>query len=242
MARAGLLALQFYNPATGSWGQAHMQARFALLRVMLEAGEGFVTLGGGAEALSAEAVTAGTVEEGERGVFVALDRGKIASVGLPAVSAFLKALQVVKSTADAQRGIALFKRYTDVPSEWLPLRALVVQKRKPRCVLHATHWQSASEQPRVLLLISYRQAYTPIPSPPQNRQSFVQPVLELAAEAGAAALQLGTVERSPVQDAVVLRTFPGTLAGAIDSFVYRFPEVDQAVLQLWREEAHFHRV
>ncbi len=33
MVRAGLLALQFYTPATGSWGQAHMHARYAILRV-----------------------------------------------------------------------------------------------------------------------------------------------------------------------------------------------------------------
>ncbi len=73
-----------------------------------------------------------------------------------------------------------------------------------------------------------------------HRQSFVQPVLELAAEAGAAEFQLGSVEKSPVQEAVVLRTFPGTLAGAVDSFVYRFPQVDDAALQLWRQDAKHH--
>lgn len=46
MARAGLLALQYYTPATKQWGQAHMQARYALLRVMLEAGQGFVEIKG----------------------------------------------------------------------------------------------------------------------------------------------------------------------------------------------------
>ncbi len=204
MARAGILALQFYNPATKAWGQAHMQARFALLRVMLEAGDGFVTLGGGAEALAAEDVAAGRVGEGTGGVFVALDRAKIASHGLPAVGAFLRKLQVVKSTADTARGLALFARYTEVPDTWLPLRALVVANRKPR-------------------------------------QSFVQPVMELAEDAAGRALQLGAVEHSPTQARVVLRTFPGTLAGAVDSFVSRFPEVDEDALRLWREEAHFHR-
>jgi hypothetical protein len=33
MVRAGLLALQFYTPATSAWGQAHMHARHAILRV-----------------------------------------------------------------------------------------------------------------------------------------------------------------------------------------------------------------
>ena len=38
VARAGLLALEFYSPDTKSWRQAHMQARYAIFRVLLEAG------------------------------------------------------------------------------------------------------------------------------------------------------------------------------------------------------------
>ena len=181
-----------------------MQGRFALLRVMLEAG--LVTLGGGAEALAAEDVAAGRVEEGEGGVFVALERAKIATHGVPAVAAFLRKLQVVKSTADVARGAALFARATEVPAAWLPLRALVVAKRKPR-------------------------------------QSFVQPLLELAGGAPAQGRPLlGEVHASPAQGAVALRVFPGTVAGAVDSFVSRTPRVDEALLALWREEAAFHAV
>ena len=35
MARAGVLALEFFTPGKGSagWGQAHMMARYAILRV-----------------------------------------------------------------------------------------------------------------------------------------------------------------------------------------------------------------
>lgn len=35
MARAGLLALEFYDVKSKKWGQAHMQARYAILQVML---------------------------------------------------------------------------------------------------------------------------------------------------------------------------------------------------------------
>ena len=42
MARAGILALLFWSPETKRWGQAHMQARFAILQCMLEAGNDFV--------------------------------------------------------------------------------------------------------------------------------------------------------------------------------------------------------
>ena len=153
MARAGLLGLQFYTPATQAWGQAHMQARFAILRVsglegvvqsrqtvkrspspfapptssvppmnffychhqwqcslsglarlrvcacpprmqvLLEAGEGFVTIVG------QEAVTAATVAtavEGDDGVYVKLDESKIHSVGVPAIRRFLQEIQVYR--------------------------------------------------------------------------------------------------------------------------------------------------
>ena len=87
MARAGVLALEFFTPGKGSagWGQAHMMARYAILRVcsryklsemfisfsqvLLAAGENFVTL---------------TKGEGDQksgtGSFVTLDRSKVCFV------------------------------------------------------------------------------------------------------------------------------------------------------------------
>lgn len=121
MARAGLLALQFYTPATGTWGQAHMQARYALLQVMLRAGGGLV-----------DAVAAGTVIEGDGGVHVRLDRSKILSVGVPAIASFLRQLQVYKSTADVAAAGPWYRELTSVPDAMLPLRDLVVAKRRPR--------------------------------------------------------------------------------------------------------------
>ena len=44
MARAGLTGLEFFTPETNGWRQAHMQARYVILRVMLEAGNGLVEL------------------------------------------------------------------------------------------------------------------------------------------------------------------------------------------------------
>ena len=62
--------------------QAHMNARFVILRVMLEAGEGLVSI----ERL--------TGEDGEPDLRVKLDRSKIISVGKPAIGNFLRKLQV----------------------------------------------------------------------------------------------------------------------------------------------------
>ena len=117
MARAGLMALEFFRPQTGTWGQAHMQARFCILRVMLEAGQDFVTI---------------TPDE-EKGVIITLDRSKIMTVGLPAVEIFLKKIQVYKSTADYAAAKAMYvDGYSVVPADLLALRDVVLAKKKER--------------------------------------------------------------------------------------------------------------
>ncbi len=40
----GISSLEFYVPEAQKWGQAHCKGRFVILRVLLEAGEGFVTV------------------------------------------------------------------------------------------------------------------------------------------------------------------------------------------------------
>lgn len=44
MARAGLAALEFWDPKAQKWGQPHCQARFAILKSFLQAGEDFCKL------------------------------------------------------------------------------------------------------------------------------------------------------------------------------------------------------
>ncbi|XP_032138633.1 dipeptidyl peptidase 3 isoform X4 [Sapajus apella] len=124
MVRAGLLALEFYTPAASSWRQAHMQARFVILRVLLEAGEGLVT------------ITPTTGSDGRPDARVRLDRSKIQSVGKPALERFLRKLQVLKSTGDVAGGRALYEGYaavTDAPPEcFLTLRDTVLLRKESR--------------------------------------------------------------------------------------------------------------
>ncbi|XP_041099193.1 dipeptidyl peptidase 3 isoform X2 [Polyodon spathula] len=124
MVRAGLLGLEFYTPESQSWRQAHMQARFVILRVLLEAGEGLVTL------------RHTTGADGRPDAIVSLDRSKIRSVGQPAIGRFLCKLQVHKSTADVEGGRALYERYSAVtaaePENFLKLRDTVLLRKETR--------------------------------------------------------------------------------------------------------------
>ncbi|XP_029029652.1 dipeptidyl peptidase 3 isoform X2 [Betta splendens] len=124
MVRAGLLGLEFYTPESKSWRQAHMQARFVILRVLLEAGEGLVGL---------EEVTG---PDGNPDARITLDRSRIRTVGKNAIHRFLCKLQVLKSTADVEGGRALYDKYSTVSDtgahNFLRLRETVLLRKEAR--------------------------------------------------------------------------------------------------------------
>uniref|UniRef100_A0A9J8DKW2 Dipeptidyl peptidase 3 n=1 Tax=Cyprinus carpio carpio TaxID=630221 RepID=A0A9J8DKW2_CYPCA len=124
MVRAGLLGLEFYTPESKSWRQAHMQARFVILRVLLEAGEGLVGL------------RECTGADGRPDAVITLDRSKIYTVGKSAIQRFLCKLQVHKSTADVEGGRALYEGYSAVTADgthnFLRLRETVLLRKEAR--------------------------------------------------------------------------------------------------------------
>uniref|UniRef100_A0A672LDL7 Dipeptidyl peptidase 3 n=1 Tax=Sinocyclocheilus grahami TaxID=75366 RepID=A0A672LDL7_SINGR len=124
MVRAGLLGLEFYTPESKSWRQAHMQARFVILRVLLEAGEGLVGL------------KECTGADGRPDAVITLDRSKTYTVGKSAIQSFLCKLQVHKSTADVEGGRALYEGYSAVTADgthnFLRLRETVLLRKEAR--------------------------------------------------------------------------------------------------------------
>jgi len=124
MGQAGIVGLEQYSPDTKEWTQAHARARFVLLQVMLNAGEGFV---------SVEQVTG---EDGEPDLLFTLDRNKIESVGKPAVGEFLKRLHIYKSLGDDESGRELYEGLSQVkesgPHPFAKWRAIVLARKKPR--------------------------------------------------------------------------------------------------------------
>ncbi|XP_036379034.1 dipeptidyl peptidase 3 isoform X1 [Megalops cyprinoides] len=138
MVRAGLLGLEFYTPESKSWRQAHMQARFVILRVLLEAGDGLVTL----------QETTGT--DGRPDALITLDRSKIRTVGKSAIQRFLCKLQVHKSTADVEGGRALYEGYSEVSStgshDFLRLRETVLLRKEARKMFVQANTEVKGEQ------------------------------------------------------------------------------------------------
>jgi len=134
MARAGLTGLEFYTPETKQWRQAHMQARYVILRVLLEAGGGLLTL------------NKKTGEDGAADVEVVLDRSLIPTVGKDAIGKFLLALQVHKSLGDLEAGSKMYTAYAEVPEEMMELRSIVMARKEPRKLLVQGHMHTEGEE------------------------------------------------------------------------------------------------
>ncbi|KAF8365301.1 dpt-1 [Pristionchus pacificus] len=139
--RAGLLALEFYNADQQKWGQAHCWARYVLTKVVLEAGQGFVTI---AETKDSE---------GGDDLSFKLDKTKIDTVGMPAVKEFLKKLQGYKSTADVKGATALFHKYGSVGPTELKWRDICIAKRKPRRIFVQPNTKLTADGQNVDLIV-----------------------------------------------------------------------------------------
>ncbi|KAK7693551.1 hypothetical protein QCA50_003120 [Cerrena zonata] len=108
MARAGLRALEFYDPATKKHGQAHMQARLGITQHLIRSGIARLEEIRGAD---------GKLEN----LYVRVDREKVLKEGRAAAGKLLIELQVRKSTADGA-GARQFYTELTTPLPWLGWR------------------------------------------------------------------------------------------------------------------------
>eukprot|EP00795_Rhopilema_esculentum_P003075 gene3075-1361_t len=132
MARAGVLGLEYYSPSTQTWKQAHMQARFVILQVLLKAGDGFVS------------IKKLTGDDGKPDLMVTMDRTKIETVGKQVIGDFLRQLQNYKATANYSEGKALYDSLSEVSAStthgnFLEFRDIVVARKQPRKMFVQAH-------------------------------------------------------------------------------------------------------
>eukprot|EP00931_Biecheleriopsis_adriatica_P029224 TRINITY_DN17381_c0_g1_i1.p1 TRINITY_DN17381_c0_g1~~TRINITY_DN17381_c0_g1_i1.p1 ORF type:complete len:737 (+),score=131.69 TRINITY_DN17381_c0_g1_i1:84-2294(+) len=133
MVQAGLKGLEFWTPATSEWRQAHMNARYVILRVLLEAGEGLVTL---RKKIGAD---------GKPDVEILLDRSLIPTVGKKAIGNLLLKIQVFKSLADYDAGSKMFASYSEVPPDMVEIRQIVMDRKEPRKLMIQQHIKSTAD-------------------------------------------------------------------------------------------------
>lgn len=134
------LYLQPVLPA-GSWKQAHMQARYAILRTLLVAAAADTS--GGAPLVEIKEIKGddGALQDME----LHMSRDKILSVGLPAISDLLSKLNLYKAVADEAGGGGMFRQLTSVEGEWLEKRDVVLSKKQPRPVYVQAHTRLAKD-------------------------------------------------------------------------------------------------
>jgi len=120
MARAGLRALEFYDPAKQKHGQAHMQARLGITQHLIA---------GGIARLEEVRSAAGELEN----LYVKVDRQSVLERGKEVVGKLLVELQVLKSTADAAGARNFYTKLTRPNPAWEgEIRDLVIRKKLPR--------------------------------------------------------------------------------------------------------------
>ncbi|KIY70973.1 aflatoxin-detoxifizyme [Cylindrobasidium torrendii FP15055 ss-10] len=120
MARAGLRALEFYDPVTKKHGQAHMQARLGITQHLVKYGLAKLEL----VRDETQALT---------NAYVRVDREKVLKEGKDVAGKLLLELQVRKSTADGAGAREFYTTLTTPIAGWDgEVRDIVLKKKLPR--------------------------------------------------------------------------------------------------------------
>jgi dipeptidyl-peptidase-3 len=95
-----------------------IQARFAIVQVLLAAPDNFFVLAHSEEYMD--------------DLTIHIDKKKILSSGIPTIGKFLQKLHVYNSTADVVNGTKLYEEMTVVDDYFLRIREVVLRKKQPR--------------------------------------------------------------------------------------------------------------
>lgn len=235
--------------------QAHCYARYVLLRVCLEAGEGFVE------------IEETTGDDGKPDLLFKLDRSKIDSVGKPAVFEFLKKLQVFITSlkffdAFIIRILLHFHMISQTLSLIICKRILSLTAQKFNCYLIQAYKTTGDFENGKKLFESYGKVgerelkwRQTVVARRQPRRLFVQ--ANTIAESDGKFYSyiyssiLFKIKRScmnnikllnfPYSGSINLKVYPETIEGVLESFVDRYDSdtVDD-VVALWKKDRqHF---
>ncbi|AET40012.1 dipeptidyl-peptidase III Ecym_5245 [Eremothecium cymbalariae DBVPG len=120
MARAGLMALDFWDESTQKWGQPHMQARFAIMKTFFNHSQ------------DKNFLKFSFSRPDYDDLKIELKQDLIETVGHECMKDFLKHLHIYKASCDVEAGTAYFKDRSSVTPELARFKAVVNKKKLPR--------------------------------------------------------------------------------------------------------------
>ncbi|XP_019853078.1 PREDICTED: dipeptidyl peptidase 3-like [Amphimedon queenslandica] len=135
MLRAGLIALEFYTPETKKWRQAHMQARYVILRVLMDSDTPVFNI---------ESVTG---SDGKPDLLIRFDRNKLETIAKPVIGEFLNKLYTSLQQMLAQDS---YNKYSTVTDDHLMLRDTVMARKMPRRLFVQPHTSTDTDGSVVL--------------------------------------------------------------------------------------------
>ncbi|KAK4705199.1 dipeptidyl-peptidase III, partial [Phenoliferia sp. Uapishka_3] len=122
MARAGVRALEWYDPKTQKHGQAHMEARLGITNWLID--HGIATIEEVRDS-NGQLVNA----------YARVDKKLVLETGKDVMGKLLLEIQVRKSLGDGKGATAFYKKLTTPSPKWITdLRPLVLAKKLPRKV------------------------------------------------------------------------------------------------------------
>lgn len=144
---AGLRGLEFFTPANKKWRQAHMQARYVILRHLMDYRNDLVKV----EMFE---------KDGENDLLLSLNKENLMKYGKDAIGNLLLQLQVHRSMGNVEEGRILYERLSKVEGEkydFLKWREIVLAKKKPRSLMLQPH--TILKEDRDIELVMYEKSY-----------------------------------------------------------------------------------